>query len=67
MVCLLFALSNSHGWSHVTVRNIINSLQNFSFNRKIFYVIEFRTKNGEITATWRKFHNEELVLQIILP
>ena len=66
MVCSLFALSILHGWTHVTVSSLINSSQNFSFNRKIFYVIEFGTKNGEITATCRKFHNEELSLQIIL-
>jgi hypothetical protein len=58
MVCLLFALSTLNGWTYVTVNNLINSSQNFSFNRKIFYVIEFGPKNREITATWRKFHNE---------
>jgi len=66
MVHLLFASSASHGSSHVTVSNLISSSQNFSFNRKIFYVIEFGTKTGEITTTWREFHNEELALQIIL-
>ena len=61
MVCLLCALFTLHGWTHATVSNHINSCQNFSFNRKIFYVIEFGPKNGEITATGENFIKRSLL------
>jgi hypothetical protein len=51
MVFLLFALPTLHGWTHVTVSNLINSFQNYSFNRKIFYVEKFGPKSGETRET----------------
>jgi hypothetical protein len=61
MICLLFALSTLHGWTHVTVSSLINYSQYFSFNSKIYYIIEFGPKNGEITATGENFIKRSLL------